>query len=431
MREGWTKTSLGNVCGIQSGSGFPKRLQGSADGDYPFYKVSDMNASGNERFMSKSSNYISDGIRKELGAKIFSKGALIFPKVGGAIVTNKKRQITAASCVDNNVMGLIPNLDFIDPDFLRYFMDSVDIYDLSNKANPPSIRQITVSNWPVLLPPLPEQKRIVAILDEAFSGIDTAIANTEKNLANARELFESYLNSVFIKNSSAWGKVRLETICEKITVGHVGSMASRYKPEGVPLLRSQNIRPFNVDLNKVVFIDEGFHKELKKSALQPGDLGIVRTGYPGTAAVIPDSLPVANCSDLVIVRPGERVLSDFLAIVFNSYYGKKEVAGVLVGAAQKHFNVTAAKAALIPLPAIDEQRRVVVECSDLREEHQRLESIYQQKLTALTELKQSLLQKAFSGELTADRAGHEIEGAAIAARISSRGGSPLRRRLAI
>ncbi len=292
-------------------------------------------------------------------------------------------------------------------EFFNYYCQSKrylsDIEAYCTGATRKRISRSNLGKVELPLPPLPEQKRIVAILDEAFAGIDTAIANTEKNLANARELFESYLNSVFTKNDSAWGKVRLEAVCEKITVGHVGSMASRYKPEGVPLLRSQNIRPFHVDMNKVVFIDEGFHKELKKSTLQPGDLGIVRTGYPGTAAVIPDFLPVANCSDLVIVRPGEQVLSDFLAIVFNSYYGKKEVAGVLVGTAQKHFNVTAAKAALIPLPIVDEQRRVVAESKNVREEHQRLESIYQQKLTALAELKQSLLQKAFSGELTADQ----------------------------
>ena len=399
MSEAWNQETLEEACEITYGERvIKKRDAGTA---FPVY------GGGGETFRIDRFNREDCTIVSRFGMSAFC-----VRNVAGKFFLND----SGLSVRPKNPAKLLPR-------FLDYFLYASQrkIYSLGRGSAQKNLDVKAFRRLEIGCPgSLPEQKGIVAILDGAFAGIGTAIANTQKNRANARELFNSYLNSVFIKNSSAWGKVRLETICEKITVGHVGSMASWYKPEGVPLLRSQNIRPFNVDLNKVVFIDEGFHKELKKSALQPGDLGIVRTGYPGTAAVIPDSLPVANCSDLVIVRPGERVLSDFLAIVFNSYYGKKEVAGVLVGAAHKHFNVTAAKAALIPLPAIDEQRRVVVECSDLREEHQRLESIYQQKLTALTELKQSLLQKAFAGELTADRAGHEIEGAAIAARISSR-----------
>lgn len=298
--------------------------------------------------------------------------------------------------------------DGFDIGFVAYFLDSVDFDKYRNGSTIPHIYFKDYKNEPIPVPPIEEQRRIVAILDEAFAGIATAVANTEKNLANARELFESYLNAVFLKGAHVWTRRRLEEVCEKITVGHVGSMATRYKPEGIPLLRSQNIRPFRVDLENVVYIDEAFHSELKKSALKPGDLGIVRTGYPGTAAVIPDTLPISNCSDLVIVRPGDQVLSSFLALVFNSTFGKQTVAGVLVGAAQKHFNVTSAKAALVPIPSREEQTRVVIESGEVRQECEKLEAICQQKLNALAELKQSLLQKAFSGELTAVPQG-EIE----------------------
>lgn len=155
-----------------------------------------------------------------------------------------------------------------------------------------------------------------------------------------------------------WREVRLEKVCQKITVGHVGPMVDQYEPHGIPFLRSQNIMPFRIDLNDVKFINAGFHAKLKKSALLPGDVVVVRTGYPGTAAVIPSSLHVANCADLVIIRPSHDIDAWFLACVFNSVWGKGVVAGNLVGVAQQHFNVGAAKNLNIFLPPIKTQRRI-------------------------------------------------------------------------
>jgi type I restriction enzyme S subunit len=148
-----------------------------------------------------------------------------------------------------------------------------------------------------------------------------------------------------------------------------------------------------------MFIDEKFHDALKKSQLRPGDLTIVRTGYPGTAAVIPPELPDSNCSDLVIVRPSEEVNPHFLAAFFNSAFGKQLVLGKIVGAAQKHFNVTAAKEVMLHVPPIAEQEKIIGIIETFRAETQRLERIYQQKLSALSALKKSILQRAFCGEL--------------------------------
>jgi type I restriction enzyme S subunit len=256
-----------------------------------------------------------------------------------------------------------------------------------------------IESYPIPVPPLPEQRRIVGILDEAFGGIVTAKANAEKSLQNARALFESYLQSVFTPRGKGWVVRQLASLCREITVGHVGPMKTEYKESGVPFLRSQNIRPFEISMDNAMFIDAAFHRALKKSQLRPGDLAIVRTGYPGTAAVIPPELPDSNCSDLVIVRPSKEVNPHFLAAFFNSAFGKQLVLGKIVGAAQKHFNITAAKEVMLHVPPMPEQRVIVAKLDDLREEAQRLESIYQRKLAALDELKKSLLHQAFAGKL--------------------------------
>ena len=122
---------------------------------------------------------------------------------------------------------------------------------------------------------------------------------------------------------STWPQVDLASLCREITVGHVGKMSDQYIQAGIPFLRSQDIAPGYIRTADLKFISEPFHERLKKSKLSPGDVVIVRTGYPGTAAVVPISLPVANCADLVIARPGPHLNSRYLAFTLNSPWGKQ------------------------------------------------------------------------------------------------------------
>jgi type I restriction enzyme, S subunit len=147
-----------------------------------------------------------------------------------------------------------------------------------------------------------------------------------------------------------WRKVKLKEVCREITVGHVGSMAKEYVDEGIPFLRSQNILPFSLELSSVKYITPEFHGKLKKSALLPGDVAVVRTGYPGIACVIPSKPSICNCADLVIIRPSEELNAKYLTCVFNSTWGQGIIAGTLVGVAQQHFNVSAAKEMEVNLP---------------------------------------------------------------------------------
>lgn len=136
-------------------------------------------------------------------------------------------------------------------------------------------------------------------------------------------------------------------------------MSSLFVDKGVPLLRGQNIRPYLLDLTNLKYISPGTHRKWKKSALIAGDVAIVRVGYPGTACVIPDGLGDLNAASLVIVRPNPRLLdSKFLCYVLNSEWGKGQIAGRLVGAAQQVFNTHTAAELEIPAPPPPVQRRI-------------------------------------------------------------------------
>lgn len=146
-----------------------------------------------------------------------------------------------------------------------------------------------------------------------------------------------------------WEAVPLQEATEEVTVGFVGPMAHEYVDSGIPFLRSQNVLSHRIDLEDVRFIGPEFHTKLKKSRLTPGDVVIVRTGKPGTAAVVPPWLEEANCADLVIVRPSASLNPHFLGYFVNAV-AHHHVYAHMVGAVQQHFNVGSAKSMLVPLP---------------------------------------------------------------------------------
>jgi type I restriction enzyme S subunit len=289
------------------------------------------------------------------------------------------------------------------PRLLFYYLQTNEFVSsmerLQKGTSYPAVTDNDVRGQLIPLPPIPEQRRIVAILDEALEGIAAAKANAEKNLRNAKEVFEAQLTLMFTQDCQHWPERRLFEVCREITVGHVGSMKGEYRENGIPFLRSQNIRPFEVTLENVVYVNQTFHRSLKKSMLKPGDLAIVRTGYPGTTAVIPESLPEANCSDLVIMRVGNELEPSYVAAFLNSSYGRHLVGSQLVGAAQKHFNVTAAKQVPLRIPPRAVQTTVVAVVMRLRDQVRSCEAVLRRKDAALDELKASLLHQAFTGQL--------------------------------
>ncbi len=258
-----------------------------------------------------------------------------------------------------------------------------------------------IEAYPIPVPPLTEQRRIVGILDEAFEGIATAKANAEKNLQNARAIFESHLQSVFTQRGDGWVATRLGDICQRVSVGHVGPTSEFYceATKGIPFLRSQNVRPGRLDWGGVQYITREFHERLKKSRLQVGDLLFVRVGANrGDCCAIHEAVGELNCANIVFARPTEGNAA-FLERYCQSPAGREQLLGMTTGSAQGVINTKSVAELMIPMPCPTAQEAIVQQFDILEEETQRLESIYQQKLAALDDLKKSLLHQAFNGEL--------------------------------
>jgi len=253
------------------------------------------------------------------------------------------------------------------------------------------------------------QQRIVGILDEAFDGIATAKANAEKNLQNARALFESHLQSVFSQRGDGWMEKKLgdETLLEMID-GDRGTnypKASDFHDEGHCLfLNTKNVRPDGFEFESTMFITDKKDRQLRKGKLQRDDVVLTTRGTIGNIGLYSEDVPYDHIrinSGMLILRPNKRaLLPSFLFELLRSEIVRDQIAKQTTGAAQPQLPIKTLVNFTIPVPEkLEDQRALVAKLNVFYTETQRLESIYQQKLAALEALKKSLLHQAFSGQL--------------------------------
>jgi restriction endonuclease S subunit len=195
LPPGWRWVRLGDIADVVNGVGFPEHLQGRKGLPYLFVKVSDMNAVGAEKTISEAINTVDDGLLRQLGGRVYPPGTVVFPKVGGALLTNKKRILGKSGCFDNNVMGLVPN--GIEGDFLFYWFRTVDLRDISNTQALPSVRQSVVADLELPFPPLSEQKRIAAIMNEQMVAVGKVQTALEEQLSEINTLPAVLLRQAF------------------------------------------------------------------------------------------------------------------------------------------------------------------------------------------------------------------------------------------
>lgn len=183
IQSSYEIVTIGSVASLVNGYAFPMALQGG-DGTIPFYKVGDMNSNGNEVEMHLSNNYVSNELAASKKWTTAPAGTVIFPKIGAAIATNKKRILSKPSFFDNNVMGIICG-DRVLPKFMLYILNSIDISQWSSLSNPPSISMETVLQQQIPIPPLEVQRRIVRELD-----------GYQQVIAGAKMALNSYLPTI-------------------------------------------------------------------------------------------------------------------------------------------------------------------------------------------------------------------------------------------
>ncbi|NMW21395.1 MAG: hypothetical protein HKK67_07140 [Chlorobiaceae bacterium] len=401
MKHGWEIKKLGEMC--QTGAGgtpLKSKKEYYEGGTIPWLLSGEVS----QGEISSTTHFISKKGLDNSSAKIFPVNTVLVAMYGATAGQVGILRFEAAT--NQAVCGILPNQRFLPKFIFYYFLSKKD--DLVSQAAgnaQPNISQLKIKNTDVPVPPLPEQKRIVAILEEAFEGIAKAKANAEKNLKNAHQLFESHLNSVFSQRGDGWVEKRLDEVCD---IKHGFPFKSEFfVTEGKYVV----LTPGN-------FYESGgyrdrFEKQKFYSGAIPsgyildkGELLVVMTeqaaGLLGSSISVPESDKFLHNQRLGLItkKPEIPWCNDFFYHVFNTKYVRKEIHASASGVKVRHTSPTKIGYVVVSFPSsVAEQQRIVTTLDALRKETQRLESIYQKKIEAFDALKKSILQKAFSGKL--------------------------------
>ncbi|MDO8437417.1 MAG: restriction endonuclease subunit S [Nitrosomonadaceae bacterium] len=246
------------------------------------------------------------------------------------------------------------------------------------------------------IPPLHEQQRIVGILDQAFDGIATAKASAEKNLQNARALFESHLQSVFTQRGEGWME---KTFGEVYDVRDGTHDSPKYHATGYPLITSKNLKRKGLSFDDVKLVSkQDYNKINERSAVHKGDVLLAMIGTIGNPTLV-EVEPNFAIKNVALFKIPSGQSGAFLKHYLDSGWVISKMVKEAKGTTQKFVGLGYLRGFPINVPLLATQLEVVEKLDDLHAKTQRLESLYQQKLAALEALKKSLLHQAFSGEL--------------------------------
>ena len=293
------------------------------------------------------------------------------------------------------------------PEFLYQYFQSGEYWDLIKIGKTGStlggFNATKLSELEIPIPPLAEQKRIVEILDEAFSAISTAKENAEKNLKNAKELFESYLNNIFEKIGKDWEEKKLGEVCE----------IKPSKSEAREKLKDTDSVSFvpmeDMGINQKYFIPEKERtlKEVEGSYtyFANGDVLLAKitpcfeNGKLGIAKNLKNSIGFGS-SEYIVFRTNRSLFTEYLYYFLSRSSFRTEGAQRMMGAVgHKRVSKEFIENTRIPFPPLKEQQRIVAKLDAISEQTKKLEAVYVKKIADLDELKKSILQKAFKGEL--------------------------------
>ncbi len=371
----------------------------------PFYRGREITLLAAEGFVNNAL-FISEDLYAEFAAKngVPNAGDIMITAIGtignSYIVQDSDRFYFK----DASVLWLKKTTD-VNSEFINWWLKSPLFFDQLDRGNGATVDTLTIQKLQAVavdLPPLPEQQRIVTLLDEAFDGIATAKANAEKNLQNARDIFESYLQTVFTQSGEGWTKTTLGKATGGVFTGPFGSLLhkSDYVENGIPLVNPAHITNVGIEPDYRKTVSEATARKLSSYIMRKGDVVIGRRGEMGRCALVTDAENGWLCgTGSFYIKPSPRCDSGYLVRYLRSDACKQRLEKIAGGAVMPNLSNTDLSNLSFDLPSLERQKVIGDQIDDVAAETQRLESIYQQKLSALDEMKKSLLHRAFNGDL--------------------------------
>lgn len=387
----WSSHKLGEYCEVIAGQSPEGKYYNDSGDGLPFYQ-------GKKEFGDR---YI--GAPQKWTTKVTKEAK------AGDILMSVRAPVgpinfsTEHICIGRGLAAIRPS-DKLDRDFLFYYLLSKqDEIQGSEGAVFASINKSQIESLSLLYVGLEDQKRIVAILDQAFADIDKARALTEQNLKNARELFESYLQQVFSQRGEGWVIEPLgNLVTNDCTLSYGIVQPGNDFVDGLHVVRPTDLTKEVIGLSGLKRIDPSKAEGYTRTMLQGGELLLCVRGSTGTTSIASENLAGANVTrGIVPIRFNpEKVSQRFGYYQFSSPLIQAQIKAGTYGAALMQINIRDLRKIEVAVPPLSVQSELVNKLDSVKPDLLKVEALYLSKLDAFDQLKKSLLQKAFSGELT-------------------------------
>jgi type I restriction enzyme S subunit len=406
MNNGWEIKSVGEVCDVVNGGTPRTGVSKYWNGSHLWITPAEMGKRLSP-YVGETGRKLTDFGLQDSSAQMLPPHSIILSSRApiGHLVINTKPMSTNQGC-----KGLVPSKQ-LEYKFLYYYLTSiVDLLDsLGTGATFRELSTGKLKEVPIPIPLLSEQKRIVALLDRAFESIAIAKANTEKNLSNVKAMAQPVFTAVFDSfNKGEWHTSKVENLAMpdkgSIKTGPFGSqlLHSEFVESGIPVLGIDNAVQNRFAWNERRFISQHKFLQLSRYQVKPGDVLITIMGTCGRCAIVPDDIPVTiNSKHLCCITLDKRkCLPEFLHGYFlyhpvaQNFLAERAIGSIMTG-----LNMGIIKELPVVVPPITQQQAIVTTFAKAYELMGGLARVYQQKLLALENLKQSILQQAFTGKL--------------------------------
>lgn len=396
--KGWNIDHLADITlKITDGSHNPPK--GILQSDY--LMLSSKNVFDDKLHYDKPRFLSADDFSKENKRTAIVPGDVLLTIVGtvgrSAVVPNDAPKMT----LQRSVAVVRPRVELIEPRFLMYLFisRSQELNDQARGVAQKGIYLKSLRNVKVEYPSLSEQQRIVGILDEAFESIDKAKEKIGKILANVQYMFESYLQSVFTQKNDKWAEKKLGDACSIARGGSPRPIKQflTMDPGGINWIKIGDATSSGkyIYTTKEKIIPEGAKRS---RVVQDGDFILSNSMSFGRPYIMRTNGCIHD-GWLVLSDYASHLDQDYLYYVLGSQFIFQQFDRLAAGSTVRNLNIGLASKVNLPVPPLKQQREIAQQFDELSTETQRLESIYQQKIIALDELKQSLLHQAFAGEL--------------------------------
>ena len=391
---------LSDAALVGAGNSAPQKKELFENGIHPFIRTSDVGQVGFGE-IGEARDLLNDvGVNK---LRRVSKGAILMPKSGASTFLNHRVETTVDAYISSHLATIEARKDKAIPRYLLYFLSTVKAQDLIQDHKYPSLTLGIIGSIPVPLPPLEEQKRIVAVLDQAFAALDRARAHAEANLADAEKLTDSFLDIQIHSLFSQFGSVRIDDLA-RVKGGKRLPKGEKTKIERTPYPYI-SVRDMTddgtVDVDTVRFIDAEVQATIGKYTISSGDVYVSIAGTIAKTGVIPDCLDGANLTE----NAAKLVLSDgwhrnYIYWSTRSNNFRDQAIEQTRIAAQPKLALQRLGSITIPKAEEAEQRNLAERMISFRDHVSNLKLAYIAQLNDIANLRQSLLQKAFSAKLS-------------------------------